>query len=66
LVEVVLAQDPAQSGLGELARRREIIADLDDGALGIDDAEIDDGGDGGIEIFTLSPNSSTKPLYPTV
>src|SRR4029077_19943815 len=45
LVEVVLAQYPAQRGLGELAGGDEIVPDLDDGALGIDDAEIDDGRD---------------------
>ena len=45
LVEIVLAQHPAQRGLGELAGRDHVIADLDDGALGIDDAEIDHGGD---------------------
>ncbi len=45
LVEVVLAQHPAQRGLRELAGRRQVIADLDDRALGIDDAEIEDGAD---------------------
>ena len=45
LVEVVLAQDPAQRGLGELARSRQVIADLDDRALGVDNAKIDDGAD---------------------
>src|SRR5579864_9030718 len=44
-VEIVLAQHPAQRGLGELAGGDEIIPDLDDGALGIDDAEVDDGRD---------------------
>src|SRR5580693_7299693 len=45
LVEIVLAQYPAQRGLGELTGRDEVIPDLDDGALGIDDAEVDDGRD---------------------
>ena len=43
LVEVMLAEDPAQCRLGELAGRRKVIADLDDRAFGIDHPEINDG-----------------------
>src|SRR6516165_8556150 len=43
LVELVLAQHPAQRGLRKLAGCGEIIVDLNDRALGIDDAEVDDG-----------------------
>src|SRR5215475_10046253 len=43
LVEVVLAQDPAQRGLRKLAGCGEIIVDLNHRALGIDDAEVDHG-----------------------
>ena len=43
LVEVVLAEHGAQGGLRELAGRRPEILDLDDRALRIDDAEIEDG-----------------------
>src|SRR5499427_3022765 len=43
LVEVVLAEDPAQRGLRKLAGCGEIIVDLNYRALGVDDAEIDHG-----------------------
>src|SRR5262245_6485800 len=43
LVEIVLAQNPAQRGLRQLASRSEIIENLNHRALGVDDAEIDDG-----------------------
>jgi hypothetical protein len=43
LVEIVLAQNPAQRGLRQLAGRSEIIEDLNHRALGVDHAEIDDG-----------------------
>ena len=42
VVEIVLAQHPAQRGLRQLAGRRE-VADLDHRALGIHHAEINDG-----------------------
>src|SRR5262249_55953938 len=45
LVEVVLAQYPAQRGLRELAGGGEIIADLDDRPLGVHHPEIEDGAD---------------------
>src|SRR5262249_17470775 len=45
LVEIVLAQDPAQRRLRELAGRRQIVADLDHRALGIDDPEVEHGVD---------------------
>ena len=41
LVELVLAEDRAQRGLRELARRLVEIRHLDDGELRIDDAEVD-------------------------
>src|SRR6266478_3444503 len=43
LVEVVLAEHPAQRGLRELAGGGEIVVDLNHRAIGIDDAEIDHG-----------------------
>src|SRR6516225_7087268 len=43
LVEIVFTQYPTQRGLGELARRRQVVVDLDDGPLGIDDTKVDDG-----------------------
>src|SRR5262249_33454823 len=43
LVEVVLAEHPAQRRLRQLAGSGEIVIDLDHGSLGVDDAEINDG-----------------------
>ncbi|MGY3073732.1 hypothetical protein ACVWZZ_000103 [Bradyrhizobium sp. LM6.10] len=43
LVEFVLAKHRTERGLGELTGRGHIITDLDDGALGIDDAEVENG-----------------------
>src|SRR5262245_17201161 len=45
LVEIVLAEHPAQRGLRKLAGGGEIVVDLNHRALGIDDAEIDHGVD---------------------
>src|SRR6266850_2953688 len=43
LVQFVLAEHRAQRGLRQLAGRGHVIADLDDRALGIDDAEVKNG-----------------------
>src|SRR4029077_4214450 len=39
----MLAEHRAQRGLCELAGRGHVIADLDDGTLGIDDAKVENG-----------------------
>ena len=43
LVEVGLAEDAAQRGLRDERRRADVVGDLDDGHLGVEDAEVDDG-----------------------
>ena len=45
LVEVDLAQDGAEGGLGELRGLVDVVRDLDDGAGGVDDPQGDDGVD---------------------
>ena len=40
-----LAEDAAERGLRDLRRGAEVVEDLDDGVLGVDDAEVDDGVD---------------------
>ncbi len=45
LVEVDLAEDGAEGGLGELRGLVDVVGDLDDGLDGVDDAEGDDGVD---------------------
>jgi len=45
LVQIDLAKDGAEGGLGELGGLVDVIGDLDDGLGGVDDAEGDDGVD---------------------
>ena len=45
LVEIDLAEDGAEGGLGELRGLVDVVGDLDDGLGGVDDAEGDDGVD---------------------
>jgi len=42
-VEVDLAEDGTQRGLGELRGLVDVVRDLNDGLSGVDDAEGDDG-----------------------